>query len=147
MIFICLTMVDLPLSPDPIQSVSSRIQCMSVTRDVGDIPSSRILHSRRNFLESSSNVRSMALLFFFWSPSPSLLGELMQLPIVGARDTAQAELAGSAVMGRQKARCWADQRFCCSKLSLSPLMCRSVLAALAVLLRRDAVSGGTIAVL
>lgn len=42
-------------------------------------PRSRILHSFRNLLESSSRILSIAWLFFFCSAS-SLL-ELMQIPI------------------------------------------------------------------
>jgi hypothetical protein len=43
--------------------------------------SSRILHSRRSFFESSSNVRSIIWLRFFWSPS-SVPPELMQAHIM-----------------------------------------------------------------
>ena len=69
-------MVDFPLSPEPvtgqeIRSFQSRL----------DIPSSKILHSLRNLLESSSSFASiMRLLFFISSSSPSW--ELWQAPIV-----------------------------------------------------------------
>jgi hypothetical protein len=47
----------------------------------GCLPSSRILHSRRNRRESSSSLRSMAWLRFFCSTSSLLV--LMQMPMVG----------------------------------------------------------------
>lgn len=50
------------------------------------IPSRRILHSRRSFFESSSSVRSIAWLRFFWSPS-SLLELLIQAPMVATLET------------------------------------------------------------
>ena len=52
---------------------------MPVPAEAG-VPSSRILHSRRNRRESSSSLRSMAWLRFFCSPSSGL--ELMQMPMV-----------------------------------------------------------------
>lgn len=58
MIFICLTMVDLPDSPEPVVS-ARRIRGH---RPRANSPSSKILHSFLNFLESSSNCLSIALL-------------------------------------------------------------------------------------
>jgi hypothetical protein len=45
----------------------------------GDVPSSRILHSRRSFLESSSSSLSILLLLFLCSDSSPLV--LMHVPI------------------------------------------------------------------
>jgi hypothetical protein len=50
------------------------------SRPGGGLPSSRILHSRRNRRESSSSLRSMAWLRFFCSTSSLLV--LMQMPMV-----------------------------------------------------------------
>lgn len=75
---------------------------------VANLPSSRILHSRRSFFESSSRPRSMAWLFFFWpSSSPPL--ELMQLPMMTVPSAwtglGRMSQARSRYQDRQS-RCW-----------------------------------------
>jgi len=54
----------------------------------GSVPSSKILHSRRSFLLSSSRPRSIAWLRFFWSPSSLLLldKQAPMLPVVCGGD-------------------------------------------------------------
>lgn len=83
MIFICLTIVDFPLSPDP--KVKERQAMISQTErnqsgNHSNLPSSRILHSFRKRRESSSNLRSIAWLCFFCSASP-VDSELKHEPI------------------------------------------------------------------
>jgi hypothetical protein len=56
------------------------LACLSRSLCGGGLPSSRILHSRRNRRESSSSLRSMAWLRFFCSTSSLLV--LMQMPMV-----------------------------------------------------------------
>ena len=57
MIFICLTMVDFPDSPEPVVSHFQIVRSLPVNP-----PRSKILHSFLNFRESSSSCLSMALL-------------------------------------------------------------------------------------
>ena len=60
------------------------------------LPSSRILHSRRSFFESSSSVRSIIWLRFFWSPS-SLLPLLMHAPMATGVEECPVAPASSGV--------------------------------------------------
>lgn len=77
-------MYNLHLFDDGRLSTFSRTCSVSVNAQLQsrlDIPSSKILHSLRNLLESSSSFASiMRLLFFISSSSPSW--ELWQAPIV-----------------------------------------------------------------
>lgn len=80
-----------------------------------NVPSSKILHSRRSFFESSSRARSMAWLFFL-SPSPSP-PELMQLPMMAVPDLwtglgriSQVRSRRQPRRDRQSADCWSGAR-------------------------------------
>ena len=90
MIFICLTIVDLPLSPEPIPGqhlvVSPRYyRSRAKSEPQNTIPNSKILHSLRSLLSSSNSLASIwRLLFFFSSSTPSCI--LWQAPIVRCED-------------------------------------------------------------
>jgi hypothetical protein len=78
MIFICLTTVDFPDSPDPVLVVFCISFVGRASESGHSLPSRRILHSFLNFFESSSIIRSMSA--ERWDASRSWVADA-QLPM------------------------------------------------------------------